>query len=150
MGTNCALLLADIFPYSYEAKPIFSLCLSAGEKQLASQFNFTYRYIDAVLSINNSDFENDLGQMYPTELENKDTTESNTFASLLDLLLSIRRDGLLPTSLYDNATISTSILQTFHSSCNCNIPSSPAYVVFISQLIRTVCQGQHLLYIVLF
>ena len=33
--------------------------------------------------------------MYPPELEIKDTTESNTSASYLDLLLSIGRDGQL-------------------------------------------------------
>ena len=57
MGTNCAPLLADIFLYSYEAEFIQSL-LSTGRKQLASRFNFTYRYIDDVLSINNPEFEN--------------------------------------------------------------------------------------------
>ena len=94
MGTNSAPLLADIFLYSYEAEFIESL-LSAGKKRLASQFNFTYRFIDDVLSINNPDFENYLGQMYPPELEIKDTTERKTFASYLDLLLSICRDGQL-------------------------------------------------------
>ena len=63
MGTNCAPLLADIFLYSFEAEFIQSL-LSTGRKQLASWFNFTYRYIDDVLSINNPEFENYLGQMY--------------------------------------------------------------------------------------
>ena len=56
MGTNCAPLLADIFLYSYEAEFIQSL-LSAGKKRLASQFNFTYKYIDDVLSINKPDWE---------------------------------------------------------------------------------------------
>ena len=98
MGTNCAPLLADIFLYSYEAEFIQSL-LSTGRKQSASRFNFTYRYIDDVLSINNPEFENYLGQMYPVELEIKDTTESNT--SYLDLLLSIGMDGQLHTSIYD-------------------------------------------------
>ena len=64
MGTNCSPLLADIFFYSYEAEFIQSL-LSAGKKRLASQFNFTYKYINDVLSINNPDFENNIGQMYP-------------------------------------------------------------------------------------
>ena len=50
-----------------------------GEKQLASRFNLTYRNIDDVWSVNNSEFENYLGQMYPAELEIKDTTESITF-----------------------------------------------------------------------
>ena len=66
MGTNCAPLLADIFLYSYEADFIQSL-LSTGKKHLASRFNLTYRYIDDVLSINNPEFENYLGQMYPAE-----------------------------------------------------------------------------------
>ena len=66
MGTNCAPLLADIFQYSFEAEFIESLLLT-GKKRLAPQFNFTYRYIDEVLSIHNSDFENYLGKMYPPE-----------------------------------------------------------------------------------
>ena len=100
MGTNCAPLLADIFLYSYEADFVQSL-LSTGKKHLASRFNLTYRYIDDVLSINNTEFENYLGQMYPAELEIKDTTENTTSASYLDLLLSIGRDGQLHTSIYD-------------------------------------------------
>ena len=39
--------------------------------------------------------------MHPPELEIKDTTESNTSASYLNLLLSIGMDGQLHTSLYD-------------------------------------------------
>ena len=39
--------------------------------------------------------------MYPVELEIKDTTESNTSASYMDLLLSIGRDGQCHTSIYD-------------------------------------------------
>ena len=100
MRTNCVPRLADIFLYSYEAEFIQSL-LSVGRKRSTSQFNFTYRYIDDVLPIYNPDFENYLGQMYPHELEIKDSTESNTSASYLDLLLSIHRDGQLSTSLFD-------------------------------------------------
>ena len=58
--------------------------------------------MDDVLSINNPEFENYLGQMYPVAFEIKDTTESTTSASYLDLLLSIGRDGQLHTSIYDN------------------------------------------------
>ena len=134
MGTNCAPLLADIFLYSYEAEFIQSL-LSTGRKQLASRFNFTYRYIDDVLSINNPEFENYLGQMYPVELEIKDTTESNTSASYLDLLLSIGRDGQLHTSIYDKRDDFNFHITNF-PFLSSNIPTSPAYGVFISQLIR--------------
>ena len=134
MGTNCAPLLADIFLYSYEAEFIQSL-LSKGNKQLASRFNFTYRYIDDVLSINNSEFQNYLSQIYPVELEIKETTESSTTASYLDLLLSIGKDGQLHTSLYDKRDDFNFHITNFPFLCS-NIPSSPAYGVFISQLIR--------------
>ena len=134
LGTNCAPLLADIFLYWYEADLIQSL-ISTGKKHLASRFNLTYRYIDDVLSINNPEFENYLGQMYPAELEIKDTTESTTSASYLDLLLSIGRDGQLHPSIYDKRDDFN-----FHITnlpfLGSNIPSSPAYGVFISQLIR--------------
>ena len=133
MGTNCAPLLADIFLYSYEADFIQSL-LSTGKKHLASRFNLTYRYIDDVLSINNPEFENYLGQMYPAELEIKDTIEITTSASYLDLLLSIRWDGQLHTSIYDKRDDFNFHITNFRFLSS-NIPSSPAYGVFISQLI---------------
>ena len=134
MGTKCAPLLANIFLYSYEADFIQSL-LSTGKKHLASWFIPTYRYIDDVLSINNPDFENYLGQMYPAELEIKDTTESTTSVSFLDLLLSIGRDGQLHTSIYDKRDDFNFHITNF-PFLSSNIPSSPAYGVFISQLIQ--------------
>ena len=117
MGTNCAPLLADIFLYSYEAEFIQSL-LSTGRKRLASQFNFTYT------------------SMYPPELEIKDTTERNTSASYLDLLLSMGRDGQLHTSLYDKRDDFDFHITNF-PFLSCNILSSPAYGGFISKLIDT-------------
>ena len=114
---------------------IHTSLFSTGKKKLSSQFNFTYRYIDDVLSINNPDFENYLGQMYPAELEIKDTTESNTSASYLDLLLSIESDGQLRTSLYDKRDDFNFHITNF-PFLSSNIPSSPTYGVFISQLIR--------------
>ena len=129
MGTNCAPLLVDIFLYSYEADFIQSL-LSTGKKNLASRFNLTYRYIDDVLSINNPEFENYLGKMYPAELEIKDTTESTTSASFLDLLLSIGRDGQLHTSIDDKRDDFNFHITNF-PFLSSNSPSSPAYGVFI-------------------
>ena len=142
MGTNCAPLLADIFLYSYEAEFIQSL-LSTGKKKIASQFNFTYRYIDDVLSINIPDFENYLSQMYPAELEIKDMTESNTSASYMDLPLSIESDGQLRTILYDK-----------RDDFNFHITNFPflnsKYSIFASLwcfylTAHTVCQGLLLL-----
>ena len=132
MGTNCTPLLEDIFLYSCEAEFIQSL-LSVGKKHLASQFSFTYRCIDDFLPINNPNFDNYLGQMYPAELEIKDKTESNILASYLDLLLSIERDVQLRTSLYDKHDDINFIITKFPFLSN-NIPSSPGYGVSISHL----------------
>ena len=43
--------------------------LLTGEKKLASQIKFKYRFIDAVLSINYPDFDNFVGQMNQAECE---------------------------------------------------------------------------------
>jgi hypothetical protein len=42
----------------------------------ARAFNFTYRYIDSGLSINNSRFAKFLPLIYPTELEIKEITDT--------------------------------------------------------------------------
>ena len=113
MGTtNTVPLLADIFLYLYEADFIKSL-LSTGKKYWASRFNHIYMYIDDVLSINNPEFENYAGHMYPAELEIKDTSQSTTSVSYLHLLLSIGRDCQLNTSIYDKRDDSISTSQTF-------------------------------------
>ena len=134
MGTNCAPLLADIFLYSYEAEFIQFL-LSTGRKQLASRFNFTYRYIDDLLSINNPEFENYLGQMYPIELAIKDTTESNTSALTWIYFWRSGGEGQLHTSIYSKRDDFNFHITNFPFMSS-NIPTSPAYCVFISQLIR--------------
>ena len=123
-----------VFLYSHKAEFIQSL-LPTGRKRLASQLNFTYRYSDDVLSINNPYFENYLGQIYPPCLEIKDMTESNASAPYLNLLLSIDRDGQLHTSLYDKRDDFNFHITNF-PFLSSNISSSPAYVVFIPQLIR--------------
>jgi hypothetical protein len=51
MGTNCAPLLADLFLYSYESE-FLQLLVKDKKIHEARSFNFTYRYIDDVLSIN--------------------------------------------------------------------------------------------------
>ena len=114
MGTNCTPLLVHIFLYSYEAEFIQSL-LSVGKKRIASQLNITYRYIDDVLSINNPDFDNYLGQMYPLSLSSK--TRRRATLLLPTWICSCQSVGTVNFALpfTTNVTISISILQTFHS-----------------------------------
>ena len=68
MGTNCAPLLADLFLYSYEADFRHGL-LKKTEKKLARSFNITFRYIDDILSLNNSRFGDFLDRIYSIEPE---------------------------------------------------------------------------------
>ena len=89
MGTNCAPLLADLFLYLYEADFIVQGLHKKNQKKLARSFNFTFRYIDDVLSLNNFRFDDFVDRIYPFELEIKDTTDADRYASYLDLHLEI-------------------------------------------------------------
>ena len=76
MGTKSVPLLADLFFYSHETDFLQGL-LKKKEMKLTRSFNFTFRYIDDVLSWNTSNFK--FGDFFyricPTELEIKNTTD---------------------------------------------------------------------------
>ena len=97
--------------------------------------NFTSRYIDDVLSINNSRFAEFLPLIYPPELEVKETTDKASSASFLDLYLEFDDSGQLSTNIYDKWDDFNCKIINFPNMCS-NIPASPAYGVYISQLIR--------------
>jgi hypothetical protein len=68
-----------LFLYSYEADFILGL-LKIKEKNIARSFNFTFRYIGDVLSLNKSRF-GDFDRIHPIELEIKDTTYTDWSAA---------------------------------------------------------------------
>jgi hypothetical protein len=98
ISRNCAPLLANLFLYSYEADFTQGL-LKKNEKKLARSFNFTFHYIDNVLSLNNSRFGDFVDRIYPIEIEIKDTTYSDRSASYLDMHLEIDSERRLRTTL---------------------------------------------------
>jgi hypothetical protein len=65
----------------------------------------------------------------------KDTTDTDTSASYLDLHLEIYSEGRLRTKLYDKRDDFNFPIVKFPFICT-NIPAAPAYGVYISQLIR--------------
>jgi hypothetical protein len=134
MRTNCAPLLADLFFYSHEADLIQRL-LKKNENKLARSFNFTFRFIDEVLSLNNSRFGDFADRIYPIELEIKDITDTDTCASYLDLHLEIYSDGRLRTKHYDKREAFNFPIVIFLFICS-YILAAPAYEVYTSQLIR--------------
>jgi hypothetical protein len=134
MGTNCAPLLVDLFLCSYESE--FLQKLVKDEKiHEARAFNFTYRYVDDALSINYSRFAEFLPLIYPPQLEVKETTDTASPASILDLNLEFDESGQLSTKIYDKRDDFNFKIINFPNMCS-NIPASPAYGVYISQLIR--------------
>ena len=90
--SNIFRVYTDLFLYSYEADFIQGL-LKKNEKKLDRSFNFTFRYIDDVLSLNNSTFGDFVDRIYPIELKIKDTTYTYRSASFLDLHLEIDSEG---------------------------------------------------------
>ena len=95
MGINCSHLLADLSLYSYEAEFIQRLLLNNKKKSVRS-FNFIFRYIDDVWSLNNPTFSEHLDHKYPNELEMKETTDLKKSA----LYLLILREHLIPVPLF--------------------------------------------------
>ena len=88
--------------------------LKKNGKKLARSFNFTFRYIDDVLSLNNSKFCDFVDCIYPIDLEIKDTTDTDMSASYLDLHLEIDSEGVwLKTNFTTKNIISIFPLWTF-------------------------------------
>jgi hypothetical protein len=77
-----------LFLYSHEVDFIQEI-LNKNEKKLAQSFNFTFRYIDDVLSLNHSKLGDFVDCIYPIELEIKDTIDTDRSASYVDLNVEI-------------------------------------------------------------
>ena len=67
MGTNCALLVADLLLYCYERDFMLSLS-DNNQTHIIEAFNSTSRYLDDLLDIDNRYFEQMVGQIYSNEL----------------------------------------------------------------------------------
>ena len=117
-----------MFLYSYEA--VFIL-LKKNEKKLVRSFNFTFRYIDDVLSLNNSRFGDFVDRIYLVEIEIKDISDTDRSASYLDLYLEIDRERRLRAKLYDKRDDFNIPIVKFPFICS-NIPAALAYMEYIS------------------
>ncbi len=93
----------------------------------------TYAYIDDLISINNKHFNTHISDIFPPELELKETTESTTTVSYLDLLVDI--DGFVRFKLFDKRNYFNFQIVNF-PHLDSNIPVKPAYGVYVSSLIR--------------
>ena len=134
MGTDCAPVLADLFLHSYESKFLQKTMSKKSSYHLAQTFNKTDRYIDDLMSIDNDKFKDYVSEIYPQELILKQTNESSDKADYLDLFVTVV-DGKIKTKLFDKRDAFDFDIVNF-PHLESNIPLSPAYGVYVSQLIR--------------
>ena len=79
MGTNCALMVVDLFLFCYERD--FMMSLSDGKHaDIIDAFNTTSRYLDDILIINNVFIDNMVSEIYPSELQLNKASTSDTEA----------------------------------------------------------------------
>ena len=101
---------------------------------MAKQFSNTVRYIDDLLTLNNSHFEEEITNIYPSELTLKRASESDTKLSYLDISISICSSKYV-TEVYDKRDAFNFNIVNFPYMSS-NIPANPTYGVYISQLTR--------------
>ena len=130
MGTNFALLVADLFLFCY--KRDFTLSLSDNNQtDIIKALNSTSRYLDDLLSIDNPYFEQMVAQIYPTELLLIKANSLDTEALFLDLNLSITSD-IVSSKTYDKQGDFNFDIVNF-PFLDGDVPRSPSMVfIFIS------------------
>ena len=135
MGTDPAPFMANLFLYYYEDK--FMKELKSKDKKSAYKFGHVWRYIDDLNAVNNdSIFESNIPNIYPSELELKKENDGYLNATFLDLDIKIN-DKKFSLKLYDKRDdFGFSIVRMPFASNN--MPSSIFYSSFCSELLRIV------------
>ena len=109
MGTDCALANLFLFYYKYK----YMKDLIKNEIWMARRFNNTMRYIDDLLTLNNSRFECAINDIYPPELQLKKTTQDPTALSYLGVMITID-NGKYSTAVYDKRDNFNFTIVNFH------------------------------------
>ena len=84
MGTNSAPLVPDLFLFCYE-RDFMKSYLRDNQAGTIEAFNFTSRYLDDLLNMDNVQFEQMVDQIYPAELQLDKANSSDTEMPFLDL-----------------------------------------------------------------
>ena len=122
-------ILVDLSLYSYEAEFI----QNNDQRQKITEAkspNLTFVYIDDILSINDPHFTNWIPLIYPQTIEIKETTETASFSSFLDIYLTFDTNGELSYCDYDKRNFNFAIVN--FPRLDSNIPTAPANGVYIS------------------
>ena len=104
-------------------------------------FNTTSRYLDDILSIHNTLFDDILIQMYSSELQLNKANTSDTKAVFLDLHFSASND-IVSTKIYDKYGGFDYEIVSF-PFLDGDVTHSTSYGVYICQLIRSAREASH-------
>ena len=104
----------------------FSVCINwrlvlqglfkKNDNNLVQSVNFTFHYIDDVLSLNNSRFGDFVDRIYPVEFEIKDIIDTDRSASYLDLHLEIDSERRARTTKESITDSSSTCIWSIHLS----------------------------------
>ena len=133
MGSDPAPFFANLFLFYYESDWIKKQ--SKINHLSAKKFNYTFRFIDDLITINDmGEFNNFFRDIYPSELDLKKENIDNSNASFLDLAIEIK-DNKFSTKLYDkrDAFPFDIVRMPFRSS---NIPSKIFFSSFGAEILR--------------
>jgi hypothetical protein len=89
MGTNCAVFVANLFLFTYELE-FMEKRMVAKQYDIVRRFEFTFRYIDDVLSFHNRLFEKMRYLIYPKSMLSLNTKQSGSNISFLDMRIHKR------------------------------------------------------------
>ena len=134
MGTNVAPYLANIFLHVYEHQYISKL-VENNQLNVARKLASVYRYQDDCISLNdNGEFAKHFNNIYPTEMILECTNISTSVVTFLDLRISIFRGRFTYRSYDKRDDFNFKICS--YPNLKGNIPTSPSYGVYMSQLVR--------------
>ena len=87
LSTDSAPLIADLLLFCYE-RDFMSDLHKSKRHDLIDMFNDTYRYLDDIITIDNSDYQKHISDIYPAELQLNRANTSDKETSFLDLNIS--------------------------------------------------------------
>ena len=103
------------------------------QTDIIEALNSTSRYLYDVRNIDNPYFEQMVGQIYPTELQLNTSNSSDKEAPFLDL--NLITNGIVSSKIYEKRDDFNFEIVNF-PLLDGDIPRSPSFGVYISQLIR--------------
>ena len=136
MGSDPAPFFANLFLFYYEWQFINNL--KKVNVISARKFCYTFRFIDDLITINNANFEINIRNIYPAELELKKENDDDKRATFLDLDIEIRYSKF-KTKLYDKRdNFDFNIIRMPYKSSN--IPQKMFYSAMSAEILR-ICKA---------